>query len=516
MRTVMTFATQGDGMTLTLDLAPANIAGQGESVVVVVPDGTAEGVEAVGGALATVLNSHPTVKDALRLVLAANASAPPSPLYFDVRAPAADALLWEALFVGPPVGFCALDRRWPVGRIASDRQPVEGRVFTPPLRIVAVLAANGRRGLPQFEAMRKAVTAERPEGSIPAVLHVIAAEDEVVDAATRAAAADPRVTVTRITGNAPDIAAQIDAARPHVLHVLSHGGRLPGPTWALFLATSAETPTPRQRGSVSMSATMLVQALEKSKPWLVVLGACSTADATDDGPALAHRIASSDIVPAVVGMRRMVDLTTMDRFCKQLYPQVLARVDATLTAGEAADLDWAAALTDPRIVLSGARPAQVGRLDRPRALRPAPAAVGLHLLGRTALPSAGRTASGRTDAGRTSQANAGRNAVSPVPDGWLLPPQYRSGSRRPRPPGRSASPPRVEPTPTRPRPGARRPTPPSRDVQPSEAIVLAERQGRLAALRSYLAALDADAPPSLVADLRDRIAALGTAPGETP
>jgi hypothetical protein len=357
MRTIMAFATHGDGMTLALDLAPVNVPDQGVSFPVVVPNGAEEGIEAVGGSLAALLTNHPAVKGALTAALAANVDAPPSPLYFDVRAPAADALLWEALFVGPPVGFCALDHRWPIGRIASVRRELDVRVFVPPLRIVAVLAANGRRGLPQFKALLAAVSATRPDGTVPVTLHVIVSEDEVFDAATAAAAADGRVSVERIAGSEPAIARQIAAALPHVLHVLSHGGTSGG-VWSLFLATPGDDrpdADPMHRGSVTLRAATLTRALQPSNPWLVVLSACATAAVPGDGPALANELASSG-VPAVVGMRRMVDLTAMNRFCAEFYPQVLALVDGQLSLGRGASVDWAAALTDPRTVLSDGNP----------------------------------------------------------------------------------------------------------------------------------------------------------------
>jgi glutathione S-transferase len=66
-------------------------------------------------------------------------------------------------------------------------------------------------------------------------------------------------------------------------------------------------------------------------------------------------------VTAVIGMRRIVDLYDTDRFCKALYPEVLAAIDdAAASAGDQptgeAVLDWASALTSPRKVMSGADP----------------------------------------------------------------------------------------------------------------------------------------------------------------
>jgi hypothetical protein len=72
-----------------------------------------------------MLNTHPRVKDALAVALSAAPGAPPSPLYFDVRAAAADALLWEALYVGRRLDHVLeTRRRWRGGggRCRSPRR----------------------------------------------------------------------------------------------------------------------------------------------------------------------------------------------------------------------------------------------------------------------------------------------------------------------------------------------------------------------------------------------------------
>jgi CHAT domain len=61
-----------------------------------------------------------------------------------------------------------------------------------------------------------------------------------------------------------------------------------------------------------------------------VLSACDTAEAAD-GPALAHALVAGGI-PAVVGMRRLVDLTDANRFCAALYPEVLAAIRTAVAA----------------------------------------------------------------------------------------------------------------------------------------------------------------------------------------
>ena len=99
----------------------------------------------------------------------------------------------------------------------------------------------------------------------------------------------------------------------------------------------------------------------------MILSACETAEAAtiQDGPALAHALVSAGI-PAVIGMRRLVDLTDTNRFCAELYPELLAIVsDALQPIGPPNQpqgvriIDWASALTAPRRAMSGADPCAV-------------------------------------------------------------------------------------------------------------------------------------------------------------
>ena len=57
-----------------------------------------------------------------------------------MMAASADELPWEQIY-DVQHGFCALDERWPIGRIARRRRQIKVRTFEPPLRIVAVLSA---------------------------------------------------------------------------------------------------------------------------------------------------------------------------------------------------------------------------------------------------------------------------------------------------------------------------------------------------------------------------------------
>ncbi len=360
-RTIITFERFGEQVMVKLDLAPGDIPGLGDNWPVDLaglPDGSL--VER-GAGLVKLLLDHAPVRNVLDHALAAPPGSAPWPLYFHVRASSADLVAWELIY-SPQHGFCALDRRWPVARIASTRRPLEPRVLSAPLRIVAVLSAAARDGLPQLRALADAL-ATADAAAVDVRLHVISGDQDVCDEAERRG-----ISAELIKDTAPGLTRQITAARPHLLHVLCHGGGTAAGVRTLAFAHSADFDAyqpgdPDAAGSVRLAAAELVAALKPCNPWLVVLSACETAQAAGqgDGPALAHEMVCGGI-PAVIGMRRLVDLTETNRFCAAFYPEALDVIRQALTAAAApdrarvCDIDWAQALTAPRVVMSGVDP----------------------------------------------------------------------------------------------------------------------------------------------------------------
>ena len=260
---------------------------------------------------------------------------------------------WEQLHV-KDIGFCALDARWPIARIAGREDVVRGRPFKSPLRIVAVLSAAGRDGSEQLEALRAAVD----DAGMPAHLHVISGDESVLAAAT-----GENITSASIASNVADFCAQIVEAKPHVLHLLCHGGAEAGVSLLSF-GRLDDFDAGRTDGRLRLPVSDLVAALQACDPWLVVLAACESAGGAADvanGRALAHEMVEKGIT-AVVGMRKLVDLTDTNRFCEHLYPGVLAEIREAvrpLADGESGErtIDWAVTLTTPRKVMSNGDPA---------------------------------------------------------------------------------------------------------------------------------------------------------------
>jgi glutathione S-transferase len=348
--TVVSFGRQGKSTVVKLEQSPRSVAGILETRRITIPPLNGSDSMARGQELMRLLGRHRPVRDAIGDALAQQQGT--ENLYFHVQTDSADELPWELLYQDS-VGFCALDSRWPVGRIAREYREVHERGYRNSLKFVAVLSAAKRSGVPQLRSLLGVVDSSRGR-ELNLRLHVISGEKAVLDAA---AAAKESVTVEELEPDPAKLETQIADAQPDVLHLLCHGG-FTAKIRTLAFATAADFAAKEPTGMVRLKVADVVKALAKCNPWLVVLAACQSAEATD-GFALAHALAERGI-PAVIGMRRLVDIADTDRFCAALYPQVIRTISDALRPNRAEvlrELDWAAALTGPRKALSGDNPA---------------------------------------------------------------------------------------------------------------------------------------------------------------
>lgn len=310
--------------------------------------------KARGEELARLLGRHRPTKLAIEQALGVDADTEPSTIYFRLASSAADALPWEQLYVEPR-GFIALDARWPIARVARRAHEVGQRTFEPPFRIVAVLSAADRDGVPQLDALATAIAAARVQG-LQVGVHVITGDPAV--AARVKELADPGVTVETIATDPVSVVRQIAAARPHLLHVLCHGGFAGPGVMGLSFATRRDFLSRAKTGRVAVSVAMVAAALKREDHWLVVLAACETASAAAV-PSIAHELVNSGF-PAVIGMRRVVDLSATDAFCARMYPELLTMVAAAAASADGSShhrIEWAPALTAPRLAAAGSAPA---------------------------------------------------------------------------------------------------------------------------------------------------------------
>jgi hypothetical protein len=347
MRLIVNFDSVGKTVVLKLNRSPTAIPGINQGRTVRIRPLQGANAQARGEELVKLLGRHEPVREALKAAIAQPAAAPPQPIYLRVIPDVADALPWEQLY-WKPEGFLALNPRWPVGRIAATERELNDRAFLAPFRIVAILSAAERHGRGQLDALASALAAAR-QRKFKVKLHVITGEQAVMDRI--AALGDKHVTGEWLAGSAYQVCTQITNAKPSILHVLCHGDYAAPGVRGLALATQADFLAQEPKGSIRLSLDMLARALEPCDPWLVVLAACETADATEDSSAFARGLVDQGI-PAVIGMRRLVDLAAMDRFSQAFYPEVFTTIEAALqpdpNRGPVRPIDWATTLTAPR------------------------------------------------------------------------------------------------------------------------------------------------------------------------
>lgn len=354
-RTIVGFEPLGTDTVLKLEDFPQDIPGIGDNATVDVTPLAAGNAKVRGLELLTRLRTNATVIAGLDQILTLPTTSAPAPLYFHLVSRAADELPWEELYVEQH-GFCALDRRWPVARIGRRHRDLRPRVYDAPLHIVAVISAARQSGVGQLQAILASL-AEADPIAMGVTLHVISGEQAVLDLADGPQADGVKVSSEKIAGTSPAVVRQIAAARPDVLHLLCHGGVVDTARTLAFATVGDFAADEHETGSVQLFVKDLVDAVSTCDPWLIVLAACETA-AASDGTAMAHDLVIEPGIPAVIGMRRLVDLTAVERFCAAFYPEALSLVRATVDGDGDAErtLDWAAALTAPRVVLGSPDP----------------------------------------------------------------------------------------------------------------------------------------------------------------
>ena len=174
-------------MAVRLLKAPATIAGaKVPHPFDVDPDdlpswSDAEAVRLHGQNIFARLERHPAVQNALQGLLQTPSQQIRS-LYFQLDVADAERLCWETL-CDDQGRFLALDRRWPIARIADsvvDRYlPIYE--FAPPLRLAAFISALGIEGKPEWDALRQAVVKGR-QSNCPIDLAVFVGEQPLLDA----------------------------------------------------------------------------------------------------------------------------------------------------------------------------------------------------------------------------------------------------------------------------------------------------------------------------------------------
>ncbi len=305
-----------------------------------------DGVANAGRELMLRLSENPAVRRALELAQALGGQGP-SPIYVDVRSTAGQALPWEAL-CGDNGEFFALNDKWPVGRLSGSVASAEGveRSFDPPLRVLAVIAAAGVDGEPEYRRLRAAL--QRRRNSLGFRLHVLLCEDSVMHATM--ADADEDVTHDYLI-DVDQLSRTVEDFRPHVLHFFCHGhaGVNGG---SLELATRRDKTLDSDRGSLFLEEADF-RSLLRAHPslWILVLNCCLGAAVFQETRSLASRLVLMGY-PAVVGMGEPVASDDANLFCGTFYEALTTLLDRCLGADiEEQTIEWVEAMSAPRRAL---------------------------------------------------------------------------------------------------------------------------------------------------------------------
>lgn len=345
---------QDGGVSCSVAKAPYNLAGLHTAHDVVVDDLADlvgdDVLVRLGDGLRDRLSQNVMINEVIDRALGDNV-AESIPIFFRVGDAKAHTLNWEA-FRGNDQ-FLAL-QHWPIGRVPSGGDiPEEARrEFTSPLKVAVVLSAVGRSGLDEWTGIHNAIQQARAQG-LGISVTLLAAEDEVVDAAQAAQAAGDRDLAVEPVPATPtalvDRLAEID---PQLVHFYCHGS-VESDVHILEIGTVNDWLRDDGTSSLHLIIDELAEALKGGNVWTVVLNTCRSAEAQVDTAQLAlshaERLVANGI-PVAIGMRRLVNQTEASAFSGPFYRSAFEQIGDAVD-GPDKHIEWADTLLRARQTL---------------------------------------------------------------------------------------------------------------------------------------------------------------------
>jgi hypothetical protein len=298
-------------------------------------------VKTAGAQIFEELCKNREVRKAIEGVLKANGS---QPIYINATAIPAQGVRWEALWSAsaPPPGFVSLDRRWPVARIAGTDTTRIPKRFVEPLRILAVISAEGRPGEPEWLALYDAATGARD--SVPVQIHVLTGEAPLYQKLKGHPA--NCVSVAPVPNSVDRLGIEIGRFGPHILHFFCHGHVDAGNAY-LDIHGNLEP--------LQVSISNLTQLSGLENVWLVVLNSCLGAASLGSSPSMAYRIVSDGKVPFAIGATETVDVRDAITFSRAFYDRLLFTFGDGIkkaSANSVLTLEWSDALYAARAAIN--------------------------------------------------------------------------------------------------------------------------------------------------------------------
>jgi len=327
---------------------------------------TAAEARAYGDRVRAALSQHAEIAPLLNGIFQAGGGRSAT-LYFEIEAQAAEELRWECL-ADPAGSFVAVTGACHIARIAEETSSQEAgvRPFAPPLRLAGFLSALGERAAAEWTALTAAVRAEAAAGVAivadvyigePALLALAQAECEAA-----AGTGDRSVRALPLPADAMTIEQQLQRQPPHILHFFCHGSAAMGASF-LTLATLAEHTLVDNgiaaEASIVIPIDELIRWAGLRQTWLVTLNCCQGAAPSEQLYSMAYRLVSQGGVAAAIGMHEPVTAAEASRFCRAVYPPLLAALrPATNGAAQPplVTLELASAMAPARRALSAMYP----------------------------------------------------------------------------------------------------------------------------------------------------------------
>lgn len=312
-----------------------------------------ERVSEIGAYTIEALFEHPAVEQAIVHQLSGDGSdAQPLLLRLPIQA---EKIPWETLFIKN--AFLALDPRWPIARLSPYERESPRADFQPPLRVLAVVAADTGPADDSDESEWRALLDALETAKFRVSVKALVASESLLETIK---ATDSRVVDAEaiFVGNRRDVVRAVKDFKPNILHFFCHG-RETGGSPALQLSTR------KSRNEAGASLTFEaadIPMATSSELWLVVLNCCGSAKADHRLGSFAFTLVDAG-VPAVIGMRQEVEVSHANTFTRSFYEALMLELRKPLKRlHQEVEINWPAMLHQPRMSIAEAN----GRGDGPR------------------------------------------------------------------------------------------------------------------------------------------------------
>jgi CHAT domain len=302
-------------------------------------------VHEIGRYMVDALYEHPAVKQAIMQQLSAG-SDEVQPLLLRIPIEA-DGLPWETMFANK--SFLALDPRWPIARLSPYEPEVPQKDFQPPLRVLAVLAADEHATEKSDASEWAALLAALETAAFRVSVKALVASDALLTEinATKSNVVDAHAAFVP-TGRA--LVGEISSFNPHILHFFCHGRMASGRS-SLQLSTRLSV---NGAGSPLTMEAADIQSARTSDLWLVALNCCGSARSDHGVGSFAFTLADQG-VPAVIGMRQEVNVRDANVFTASFYKTLMLELWRPVKQpGQSVEIDWPAMLYEPRMSIAEA------------------------------------------------------------------------------------------------------------------------------------------------------------------